>query len=313
MEKESEASVVAPHHKIPCGVAERPYQSLLAECPSGGHIGPPRNASDQPTSLKSFLKWPGGKRWFVEKHSDFLPIAIPGRYIEPFLGGGSVFFALRPKTSLLADACPDLVYAYRGIRNQLTEVLSILRHHAASHDANYYYYVREQEPVRVAERAARFIYLNRTCFNGIYRVNKRGKFNVPMGSRVSVFREEDTFRLWSAALKAAELRLADFAEVIDEAVAGDFVFADPPYTVRHNNNGFIKYNEVLFSWHDQLRLHECLVKAKARGVDVLSTNANHESVRALYKSGFTQTVVSRYSSIAGSAAHREKFEELVIV
>ncbi|MFM0082300.1 Dam family site-specific DNA-(adenine-N6)-methyltransferase [Paraburkholderia sediminicola] len=262
--------------------------------------------------LIPFLKWPGGKRWFVDKHADLIPNKLTGRYIEPFLGGGAMFFAINPREAILSDLCSDLLCVYRGIRNQRHAVAQLLKQHAVNHSREYYYQVRESEPDLIAERAARLLYLNRTCFNGIYRVNQAGKFNVPLGSKTSVIREEDNFAGWSAALRRAELKHSDFESVIDDARKGDFIFADPPYTVRHNDNGFIKYNEVLFSWDDQLRLHECLQRAKARKVHILMTNANHESLRALYKKGFQLSIVSRFSSIAASSKNRNRYEELVV-
>jgi DNA adenine methylase len=262
--------------------------------------------------LSPFLKWAGGKRWFVEQHFDFLPKRLNGRYIEPFLGSGAVFFALEPKDAVLSDACQDLITTYTGICDQYDEVLRILTIHSNNHGVEYYYQVRASEPKSIAERAARFIYLNRTCFNGIYRVNLNGKFNVPIGSKTKVISENDDFLGWALALRRAQLQASDFESVIDDARKSDFVFVDPPYTIRHNNNGFIKYNEVLFSWEDQLRLHDCLQRAKSRGVRILMTNANHQSLKDLYSKGFKQFVTSRYSSIAASSAKRDRYEELII-
>src|SRR5699024_9439870 len=115
-------------------------------------------------------------------------------------------------------------------------------------------------------RAARFIYLNRTCWNGLYRVNKQGKFNVPIGTKVNVRLESDNFMLTSDILKKVDLLISDFENIVDGALEDDFVFADPPYTVAHNNNGFIKYNEKLFSWSDQVRLRDAIIRARERGV-----------------------------------------------
>ncbi|ASJ24783.1 site-specific DNA-methyltransferase (adenine-specific) [Laribacter hongkongensis] len=169
------------------------------------------------------------------------------------------------------------------------------------------------QPTKLIQRASRLIYLNRTCFNGIYRVNKEGKFNVPRGSKSKVLLEGDDFKSISAVLQSAELRVSDFEVLIDEAVANDFVFADPPYTVRHNYNGFIKYNEVLFSWGDQKRLAAALLRAASRGVKVICTNANHESIRALYNSKeFELIQVSRNSSISAKSSSRKSFEELIV-
>jgi DNA adenine methylase len=121
--------------------------------------------------------------------------------------------------------------------------------------------------------------LNRTCFNGIYRVNLRGAFNVPKGTKSAVVLPTDDFSEAQRLLRRAKLLDGDFEEVIDQAQSGDLVFADPPYTVRHNNNGFIKYNEKLFSWDDQERLARVLTRAAKRGVKVVATNADHREIR----------------------------------
>lgn len=158
------------------------------------------------------------------------------------------------------------------------------------------------------------IYLNRTCFNGIYRVNANGDFNVPKGSKDSVLLDTDDFEAVSMALQHASIYLCDFETLIDNAQEGDFVFADPPYTVRHNRNGFVKYNEVLFSWEDQIRLSRALLRAKKRGATIIATNANHASVRELYETRhFVLETVSRFSSISASPESRRQFEELVII
>jgi DNA adenine methylase len=164
------------------------------------------------------------------------------------------------------------------------------------------------------ERAARVIYLNRTCFNGIYRVNQDGKFNVPKGTRDSILFDTDDFAAAAKLLRRAEIRVADFEELVNEAKRTDLVFADPPYTVRHNLNGFIKYNEKLFSWDDQVRLAAALARARDRGAHIVSTNANHQSVRRLYRShGFRLKRISRFSSISAAAESRRQFEELLIL
>jgi DNA adenine methylase len=158
------------------------------------------------------------------------------------------------------------------------------------------------------------IYLNRTCFNGIYRVNLDGKFNVPRGTKNVVLDESDNFEQISKLLSGAEIMLTDFEAMIDDAMAGDFVFADPPYTVRHNFNGFVKYNEKLFSWQDQERLSKALIRARDRGVQIIATNANHASVRELYTDqGFRLITTSRFSSISASAENRKQYEELIIL
>jgi DNA adenine methylase len=259
-----------------------------------------------------FLKWPGGKRWFVAKYASLLP-AKYARFIEPFLGGGAVFFHLQPSRSLLGDLNAELVSAYRGIQSSWRKVETLLRQHQQRHSEAYYKRMRRQVPGTQAERAARLLYLNRTCFNGIYRVNKKGEFNVPRGTKTSVLLPSDDFRAIAALLARCDLRVADFQVLVDEARRGDFVFADPPYTVRHNHNAFIKYNEVLFSWEDQVRLADSLANARERGVTVVATNANHQSIRKLYRDrGFALQTAWRFSSISAMSESRKTFDELVI-
>lgn len=263
-------------------------------------------------SITPFLKWAGGKRWFVQRHADLIPKTF-NRYIEPFLGGGSVFFHLQPKQSILGDTNPDLIAAYRGIKQNWRGIVKSLQYHSRQHSDAHYYEVRDTHPKKGIPCASRMIYLNRTCFNGIYRVNLRGEFNVPRGTKDAVLLDTDCFEQMANLLKGAEIRISDFEELIDEAEAGDFVFADPPYTVRHNFNGFVKYNEKLFSWQDQERLAEALIRAKKRGVHVLSTNANHSSIRDLYDDcGFKLITTTRFSSISASSEHRKQFDEIII-
>ena len=268
----------------------------------------------QQDAVGPFLKWAGGKRWFVHSHSHLLPKTY-SRYFEPFLGGGAVFFHLRPRQAVLADINPEVIAAYQAVKERRVGLMKSLAHHQRSHDEDesYYYNVRERSPTKLVPRASRMIYLNRTCFNGIYRVNKQGNFNVPRGSKDAVLLDTDNFKAMAALLAGADLRVSDFEDVINEAGEDDLIFADPPYTVRHNFNGFIKYNEVLFSWADQERLAAALKRAASRGAKIVATNANHHSVRSLYNSwDFLTHSVSRFSHISADAASRRQFEELVI-
>ncbi|RRB15646.1 Dam family site-specific DNA-(adenine-N6)-methyltransferase [Larkinella knui] len=263
--------------------------------------------------MKPFLKWPGGKRWFVEKHSTLLPTNF-NTYIEPFLGSGSVFFFLQPIRAILSDVNKDLIDTFKGVKDSYDDVLRKLQHYQTEHSEEFYYNTRAELLTNTIDVAARFIYLNRTCFNGIYRVNNNGVFNVPKGTSDSVFRKEDDFKSWSRLLSTARLEVCDFEITIDKAMAEDLIFADPPYTVRHNLNGFREYNEKLFSWDDQVRLSEALIRARDRGAHIVSTNANHQSVRELYENrGFTLLTTSRFSSISANPTNRRQFDELVIL
>lgn len=266
--------------------------------------------SEKPQSSIPFLKWAGGKRWLASSYSDLLPTSY-NRYYEAFLGGGAVFFSMQPKLATLSDINEELIECYSVLRDDWQNVVERLHYHQLHHSKDHYYIVRNSKPRSLTNRAARFIYLNRTCWNGLYRVNLKGEFNVPVGTKTNVLMESDNFEDLSALLRNAELLVADFENVIDKASDGDFIFADPPYTVRHNHNGFVKYNEKIFRWEDQIRLRDCLVRAKKRGCLVLLTNANHPSVIELYENDFQLFSLSRSSVIAADSNNRGLYEELV--
>jgi DNA adenine methylase len=160
------------------------------------------------------------------------------------------------------------------------------------------------------KEAARFIYLNRTCFNGMYRENLRGQFNVPRGTKDTVVFPIDDFASVARSLSRASLRSADFEHAIEKAKRGDFVFIDPPYTVRHNQNGFVKYNQRIFTWEDQERLCAAAFSAAKRGVRCLVTNANHPSIRKLYREADALLVVGRPSVMAGGLKGRGESTEI---
>lgn len=262
--------------------------------------------------LKPFLKWAGGKRWLFESRQFALP-KFDGRYIEPFLGGGAVFFENQPANAILSDANNRLIELYIVIRDHLNEFEGLIREHALLHSRQYYYELRAEELATPVRRAAQFFYLNRTCWNGLYRENLRGQFNVPIGTKQTVIFEADDFPAWSKALHRSVLLHRDFEVAIDEAQAGDFIFVDPPYTVRHNMNGFVKYNQNIFAWQDQVRLRDALLRAAERGALFAMTNADHESIRELYAGVGQQRQLNRHSVIAGKAAHRGHSTELLII
>jgi DNA adenine methylase len=258
-----------------------------------------------------FLKWAGGKRWLISRRLKIFSGPIR-RYIEPFLGGGAVFFHVQPLRSILGDSNKELVDVYRAIKRDWKEVVRELKIHDEKHSKVHYYRVRDAAGGKLSERAARFIYLNRTCWNGLYRVNLDGQFNVPKGTKSKVLLPDDNFEYVAFLLKGAELVSGDFQVAIDRAGEGDLLFVDPPYTVKHNNNNFVKYNEKLFSWKDQLRLRLALARAKNRGARIVSTNAFHESVRKLYEDFGTTIELSRHSVLAAESKFRGHYSELLI-
>lgn len=268
-------------------------------------------APDQFAPLPPFLKWAGGKRWLSNRIAE-LAQPLLGKYIEPFLGSGAVFFVLRPSHAILSDANFELINTYQAIRDDPGKIAQLLREHQRLHSKDYFYQMRGYKPRCEFRMAARFIYLNRTCWNGLYRVNLSGKFNVPIGTKSAVIMSTDDWSAMSDLLKPVKLVCGDFENSIEKAKDGDLVFADPPYTVKHNLNGFIKYNDSLFSWSDQIRLRDALLRARQRGARIIVTNAHHASIRELYQKHFLLESVSRASVLAGSSAHRGRYEELLI-
>jgi DNA adenine methylase len=236
-----------------------------------------------------------------------------GTYREPFLGGGALFFALRPKKSVLSDVNADLINTYRQVKNNSEELLQRLRSlpvNQATYDR-----FRKQRTGPTLERAVRFLYLNRTAFGGMYRLNGQGGFNVPFGGG-----ERTTAPLWkyrllqsaAGALRSSKLSAVDFEEALSLAVEGDLVYCDPTYTVAHNNNGFIRYNERNFSWEDQKRLARCCHEAANRGALVLVSNAYHDEVLRLFDPP-QHVVVTRPSRLCPQIEHRRTIDEFVFV
>jgi len=258
------------------------------------------------SAVAPLLKWPGGKR-------RLLPIILPliptgfRRYYEPFLGGGAVFFALRPSHAWLSDADADLINCYERVRTSRVGVIRKLRQLKNS-EADYYS-IRNARPRTLDARAARLIYLATLSFNGIYRRNRRGDFNVPYGYKTHLHPcDEDRIFAASTAFRAARLSCSDFEDAVKSAGKRDVVYFDPPYTVAHGTNGFLKYNARIFSWEDQVRLAQLARVLVVRGCRVLISNADHPSLLKLYR-GFNRIVVHRPSTIAANLAHRHETTE----
>src|ERR1039457_1165848 len=224
---------------------------------------------------KPFLKWPGGKRWLTGYVASALGYRGYRRYFEPFLGGGAVFFALQPEVAMLSDVNADLISTYTEVRSRPHELVRRLKQLPV--DRATYNNLREAEPENRVDRAVRFLYLNRTAFGGIYRLNRNGGFNVPFGGgqRTPAPLWEDGLLLdASRSLRSAEISVADFEEALVGAGPGDLVYCDPTYTVAHNNNGFVRYNERNFSWEDQKRLADTCQRLAREGATVLVSNAD---------------------------------------
>jgi DNA adenine methylase len=261
--------------------------------------------------ISPFLRWAGGKRWLVPQILQLVGDESVARYHEPFLGGGSVFFALDiSDTVFLSDLNTDLIEVYRQVRDNPVEVAALLGEYENTADA--YYAARSETPTEATRRAARFIYLNHTSFNGIFRVNLKGEYNVPFGNRKFTNAPDEEWLLRaSRRLQGAELTGADFERALGEVTKGDLVFLDPPYTVAHNNNGFVKYNQHLFSFEDQERLAEAIENVSNLGAKFILTNAAHSSIDHLFSPLGRKLTVSRRNSIGGKQATRGRADEYV--
>ena len=262
---------------------------------------------------KPFLRWPGGKRWLASTLSEIVKGLGFGSYYEPFLGGAAIFFAVEPQRAVLSDMNRDLVNTYRQVKADPDRLIALLK--LLPVDPVSYLAIRKDCGLSGAEAAARFLYLNRTAFAGIYRVNRKGEFNVPFGGgqrRPEVLWRDGLLHDACEALQHADLRCGDFEEVLTGARAGDLVYCDPTYTVSHNNNGFIRYNESNFSWSDQQRLAKTCRRLQEQGTMVIVSNAHHEDVRQLYPSAETLEV-ERKSLLCPTATKRGGTKEYLFL
>ena len=260
---------------------------------------------------KPILKWAGGKTQML---NDLLP-KVPssyGRYIEPFFGGGAMFFALQPENAIIADSNPELINMYRQVAANVDEVIQYLKKY--ENTSEMFYTVREQEWTQLpkAEAAARTIFLNRTCFNGLYRVNKQGKFNVPYGKYANPkICDEDGLKAASEALKKAEILCGDYLLVLDHyAQPGDFVFLDPPYLPISEYADFKRYTKEQFYEEDHIELAKIIMRLQERGCHIVLTNSNHPLVHELY-APFTIDVIQTKRHISCNGSTR-KGEDVIV-
>lgn len=264
--------------------------------------------------LKPFLRWAGGKSWFTKYIEEFLPNEF-NNYYEPFLGGGSVFFYLKSKgliknKSYLSDSNGELINTYRVIKSNTADLIKLLEKQKDSEDE--YYLLRSQNFDNPIEQAAKFIYLNKTSFNGIYRVNRQGNYNVPYGKRnLKRLYDFDHFYEISKILEKTYLSKTDFKKRCKQIDYNDFAFIDPPYTVAHANNGFVQYNQAIFSWTNQIQLSKIAQVLDEKNAHFLITNAYHKSIKDIYTNG-KQILMSRFSTIGGIGAKRANYKELLI-
>jgi DNA adenine methylase len=262
------------------------------------------------TEVPPVFPWPGGKRRIARAIAATFPETF-GRYFEPFVGSAAVFLAIDPPRATLGDHNEELINFFVSIRDSpgpFRELLSML-----STDGETYYRVRRMRPVDGVSRAVRFLYLTSLSFNGIFRVNQKGRFNTPYGGRTYASLQTPRWLdALSARLQGVELLSADFESTLESATPGDLVYLDPPYTVSHANNGFLRYNERLFSFDDQRRLAACARRLSNAGCTVVVSNAFHPEIAELYR-GFQPIEIKRWSSMAANPAKRKDVQEYVLV
>jgi DNA adenine methylase len=260
---------------------------------------------------RPFLKWVGGKGQLLDQLRPLLPPMF-GRYFEPFVGGGALFFARRPPHASLRDVNEELIDCYCAIRDCVDDVITALRKH--DYERDYYYAVRDWEPKALppAKRAARTIFLNKTGFNGLYRVNRAGKFNVPFGRYTDPrFCDDDNLRCCSLALQGVDIRVRRFEAIVDDAKPGDFVYFDPPYVPVSETSDFTSYVAGGFSWKEHEKLADVFRRLSGKRVYAMLSNSDTRAVRELY-AGFSVHEVYATRSVNSNAARRGKVAEVVI-
>lgn len=242
---------------------------------------------------KPFLKWAGGKTQLLAEILARVPKQY-GRYYEPFLGGGAVFFGLRPDRATLSDINPDLIATYTAIRDEVDAVIEALQGYRCDRDDYYRVRAQPQHDMTTAQRAARLIFLNRTCFNGLYRVNRQGQFNVPFGRYTNpTICHADNLQQVSRAMRKMRLRCQPVAAIARQARRGDFVYFDPPYVPLSATAQFVGYARGGFALDDQKRLARLFAALARRGVQVLLSNSDTPLVRHLYRKFRIDQVMAR--------------------
>jgi DNA adenine methylase len=269
--------------------------------------------------VQPFLKWAGGKRQLLISLRPLIPRKLK-RYYEPFLGGGAVFFDRQPKTAIVNDFNGELINCYQVIRDCPEELLKAIS--ALSNTSDDFYRIREMDRspeftlLSSTERAARLIYLNKTCYNGLFRVNSQGQFNVPFGNyKNPVIADPAVIYAVSRYLNKANItfRNGDFADAINDAIEGDFVYFDPPYDPVSDTSSFTGYSLNGFVKDEQKRLKAVCDLLTQTGVKFLLSNSNTEFIRELYTSNnYTIRTVQARRNINAVASGRGKIDELLI-
>ena len=261
--------------------------------------------------LKPFLKWAGGKRQLLKHIRKLYPSDI-NTFYEPFLGGGAVFFDLKPQNYIISDSNPELINLYKMISSQPAKIISELK--AMKYEKEFFYKVRNQNVNEISniKAAARMLYLNRTCFNGLYRVNKEGKFNVPFGSYKNPnFVQEELLKNVSSFLKNNSIKCMDFQKILEFNLdKKDFIFFDPLYVPLEGYSDFKRYTKEQFYEHHHVELANIFKKLVKNKVRLVLTNSNTNLVHNLYKD-FDKIIIDSKRNINSDAKKRKSQDVLI--
>ena len=263
----------------------------------------------------TFVKWAGGKSQIVEKYSPYFPDKIE-RYFEPFVGSGAVFFFVKknfnPKEFFLSDINEDLIITFKVVRDRVDELIEDLKSRRKNHNKEYFYKVRKEKPTSDVAIASRFIYLNKTCYNGLYRVNSKGEFNVPFGKyRNPQIFDDKILREASKKLKGVKLKVMSFEKILDLAKQRDFIYFDPPYLPISKTSSFTSYTKDGFLEREHQKLAQLFRNLDEKGCFVMLSNSDHPVIRKLYN-GFNINVIKARRAINREAKKRGPINELLI-
>ncbi|MGB7416719.1 MAG: DNA adenine methylase, partial [Thermosynechococcaceae cyanobacterium] len=232
----------------------------------------------QPASARPFLKWAGGKKQLLPELLPRIPQTFD-RYFEPFIGGGALFFALQPEQAILSDINPDLINVYQVIQSDVESLIQDLKQHR--HEKDYFYKLRSVDRTKTykswspVRKASRLIYLNKTCFNGLFRVNSKGQFNTPFGSyKNPTIVDEANLRACSTALQTTQICLRSFERIFEDAKAEDFVYFDPPYIPLSTTASFTGYSKSGFNMEMQIKLRDVCLALHKRGTKFMVSNSS---------------------------------------
>lgn len=270
-------------------------------------------------NLQPFTKWTGGKRQLLEELRSYMPETY-GRYFEPFVGGGALFFDLAPEQAVINDFNEELINAYRQIKNNPAELINLLIKHKENNSKDYYLALRSADRdgrisrMTGVERAARILYMLRVDFNGLYRVNSKNQFNVPYGRyKNPKIVDVDLLYQISEYLNENDVEIlqTDFAEAVKDAQTGDFVYFDPPYIPLNETSSFTSYTHEGFSYEEQVRLRDTFKELTERGVYAMLSNSSSPLVEELYKD-FNIYFVEAQRTNGAKSSSRGKISEIIV-